>query len=62
MGETQNPHFYDFVTLGRVPGSQNQQVLSLETPGYLKKSRQIPGTILEHIIVINLRFLEIEPI
>ena len=33
MGEAKNLQFYDFGILGRVPGSQNQYDLSLETPG-----------------------------
>ena len=36
MGETHNPHFYDFSISGRVHGSQNQLCLFLETPGCLK--------------------------
>ena len=43
MGETGNPHFYDFGISGRVPGSQIQLILSSETPGYLKQSETIPG-------------------
>ena len=44
MGEPQTPHFYDFRIFGRVPGSPNQLFSSLETPGYLKKLKKIPGT------------------
>ena len=40
MGEPETPHFYDFGISGRVPGSQNQLFLFLETPGYLTKSRK----------------------
>ena len=40
MREPNTPHLYEFGICGRVPGSQNQLVLSLETPGHLKK---VPG-------------------
>ena len=40
MGESQNPHFHDFGSFGRVPGSQNQVLLSLVTPGYLKEFKK----------------------
>ena len=43
MGEPQTPHFHDFRISGRVPGSQNQLFISLETPGYLKQIKKIPG-------------------
>ena len=43
MGETQNPHFYDFGIFGAVHEPQNQYYLSLETPGYLTKSKNIPS-------------------
>ena len=38
MGEPKTPHFYNFGISERVPGSQNQYYLSLETPGHLNKS------------------------
>ena len=41
MGEPQTPHSYDFGSLERVPGSQNQLFLFLETPGYLKQIDKI---------------------
>ena len=36
MGGAETRNFYYFGILERVPGSQNQLCLSLETPGYLK--------------------------
>ena len=36
MGEPKNPNFCDFGISGRVPGSQNQVGLLLETPECLK--------------------------
>ena len=39
MGESKNPHFYDFGTFGRVPETQNQLCLSLATPGPLKNNQ-----------------------
>ena len=39
MEEPKTPYFYDFWIWGRVPGFQNQLCLSLETPGYLTKSK-----------------------
>ena len=44
MGESENPHFYDFWIFGRVPEFQNQQSLSLETPRLLNEIKKIPGT------------------
>ena len=35
MGEPKNLYFYDFESFKRVPGSQNQQYLIFEIPGYL---------------------------
>ena len=46
MGEPETPHLYDFWTLGRVPGSENQLFLSLETPRYQKASKKTPVTFL----------------
>ena len=43
MVETETPHFYDFGTFERVPGTQHQLFLSLETPGYLKQIKNPPG-------------------
>ena len=43
MGEPETHHFYDFGISGRVPGSQNQLFLFVETPGHLKEG-SIPGT------------------
>ena len=40
MGEPRNSDFYDFWISGRVPEPQNQLFLSLETPGYLKKTQE----------------------
>ena len=50
MGEPKNPTFYDFGISGRVPGSQNQLFLSLETPGYLNKIKKNPIRFLEILI------------
>ena len=58
MGETKTPHFYDFGILGRVPGSQNQ-LFSFEAPGHRNKIKQIPGTFLKHINLININVLAI---
>ena len=55
MGEPQNPHFHDFGTLGRVPGSQNQLIASAGTPRYLKQSKKQSQIIFENIIFINIR-------
>ena len=60
MGEAQTPHFYDFGIFEPVTKPQNQYYLSLETPGYSKKSRKIPGIFLENIIFIKSRNLEIQ--
>ena len=49
MGDPQTPHFHDFGISGRVPEPQNQYYSSLETPGYLNKSRKIRGTCSKHI-------------
>ena len=56
MGETETPHFYDFGTFEWARFSQNQ-LFSLETPGYLNKSRN-PRTILKNVIFTNLKVLE----
>ena len=40
MGETENPHFYDFGMFERVLSSQNHLCLSLETPGYFKQIKK----------------------
>ena len=59
MGETETPHFYDFVIFGRVPEPQNQLCLSLETPGY-PKNREKNMEHLKHFIFINLIVLEFQ--
>ena len=59
-GESQTPNFYDFGISGRVPETQNQYNLSLETPGRLKKIKIIPGSFLNYIILVNLKMLEID--
>ena len=41
MGETKTPHFYDFGIFKPATKPQNQQFLSLETPGHLKKNKKI---------------------
>ena len=43
MGEPENPHFHDLRIFGRVHGSQNQLVLSLEALGYRKEFKKIPN-------------------
>ena len=58
MGEPTTPHFYDFGTLGRVPGSQNQLFLSVET-GYLNKSKN-SQIISKFLIFIDLKILELQ--
>ena len=40
LGEPQTPYFYDLRIWGRVPGSQNQIFLSLETPEYQLKHQE----------------------
>ena len=50
MGEPESPSFYDFRIFGRVPGSQNQYHLSLETPGYQKQIKGNPCNIFQHSI------------
>ena len=58
MGEPTNPNFYDFGIFGRVQTpSQNQLFLSLETPGYLKKSRK-SLEYFPNIVFINLKSVE----
>ena len=57
MGEPQNRHFYDFGIFGRVQTLQNQLFSSLETPRYLKKSRNNTGTLQKHDFR-NLKVLE----
>ena len=57
MGEPENPYFYDFWIFGRVPGSQNQLCLSLETPGYLSKPNENTWSILR-IFFANLKMSE----
>ena len=56
MGATKTPRFYDFRTFEPVAKPQNQLFLSLETPGYLKKSGNIPGTYLGNIVSEILEF------
>ena len=55
IGETKTPHSYDFGILGRVQTPENQLCLLLESPGYLKKSRND----LEHFKSIDFVYLEI---
>ena len=40
MGEPKNLHFYDCEDFGPVLEPQNQQYLSLETPGHIKYSKK----------------------
>ena len=54
----QPPHVYDFETFGHVPEIQHPYYLSLETPGYFKKSKQY-HIISKHIISANFKSLEI---
>ena len=42
-GNSKTLHFYDLGISGRVLGFQNQYYMFFETPGYLKKSCEIPG-------------------
>ena len=46
MGEAHTPHFYDVGICEPIVKPQNQLRLSLETPGYIKKSRKV----LEHVL------------
>ena len=45
MGEAQTPHFYDFGIFEPVTKPQNQQCLSLGTPGHLKTIKKNPWNI-----------------
>ena len=45
--------FYDFEIFGRVSEPQNQQFLSLETPGCLNKIKKTPGSFSHNIIFLN---------
>ena len=56
MGATKTPRFYDSRIFEPVAKPQNQLFLSLETPGYLKKSGNIPGTYLGYIVSEILEF------
>ena len=58
MGETETPYFYDFGTLGRVPGSQNQLFLSSET--HLKWFKTNPDAFSEHIIWGNIQSVDLK--
>ena len=60
MGKPETPHFCDFGIFGRVPEPQNQYYLSLEAPGYAKTNREDPWRILENIMSINLKMLDIQ--
>ena len=40
MGKTENPHLHDFGTFGRVPESQNQLFVLLETPEHSKQNKK----------------------
>ena len=58
MGETENPHFYDFEIFGRVSEPQNQLFLSLETPGYLNWSKKTPNHCSERCFFTNITITE----
>ena len=45
MGEPENPNFYDFGISERVPETQDQLLLSLETPESSKESKNKPKII-----------------
>ena len=59
-GESKTPHFYDFGTSGRVPGSQNQLCLSSETPRHLNKNKNSPQRCLVYMIFIKFETLEVQ--
>ena len=59
MGETQTPHFYDFWIFEPVTKPQNQQFLSLETPGHLKQIKKTPGTFFKYCFY-KCHFLEMK--
>ncbi len=46
-GTIENNNFHDLGIFERVPSSQDQLFLSLETPGYLKYSKSKPKSCLE---------------
>ena len=48
MGEPQTPHFYDFGISEPVTKPQSQLFLSLDTPEYLKKKQENPGTFFKY--------------
>ena len=58
MGESPNPHFYDFGIFGRVPEPQHPLFLYLETPGYFKKSKNnwFPTNIVINVKVPKIHF------
>ena len=58
MVEPQPPDLYDFGIFGRVPGSQNQLLLSLETPGHLNKSMERLELVFLNTIFMDLLMLE----
>ena len=60
MGEPQTPQFYDFETFERAPKPQNQNYLSLETPGYLTTSKENPPPFREYYFYKDLKHLEIK--
>ena len=59
MGEAQTLHFYDVGIFEPVTKPHNQLFLILETPGYLKIIKKIPGTLLRSIIFCKSRDLKI---
>ena len=50
MGETRTPHLYGFGFFESVTKPQNQQFLSLVTPGHLNKIKNSPQTFKTHIL------------
>ena len=59
MGEPKNLHFYDFGISGRVPEPQNQYDFSLETPGYLTKSKNKHQISLNNMSFVNFKSVDI---
>ena len=59
MGKQKTPHVHDFGIFCRVHDSENQLLLSLETPGYLNQSKK-KQIILKHIILGNLEISQMQ--
>ena len=61
MGDTKTPHFYDLGFFEPVTKPQNQQILSLETPGHSKKVKKHPQRCWKYYF-INLKTLKLQQV